>query len=184
MNKSLISLLVGLIAIAAGIISWLFFSLRSDEQEIDTLRGEVSSLKDTVASYESYSAVNGAAAASESSGAVTGALCFSQSPLPRGEVVAKRIDSGDTYTQELSTEQLQDARYTFQLTEGEYLLRYQAHENNTSQFTSSYYTACGQQKGVNCSDSSHTPLKVKVTNGEIIGDIHLCDFTYNKEPKF
>ncbi|EKE12360.1 MAG: hypothetical protein ACD_13C00230G0001 [uncultured bacterium] len=117
-------------------------------------------------------------------GTVTGKLCYPSSFLPPGEIVAKKLDSGKTYTQTYEgTFNGGGLTYSFELPDGVYHLRYQAHASSEDpdKFISGYYDECAKTMHTNeCTpDSGHINIPVAVKAGEETANIDLCDFYYN-----
>ncbi|OGM81202.1 hypothetical protein A2594_01830 [Candidatus Woesebacteria bacterium RIFOXYD1_FULL_41_28] len=130
------------------------------------------------------SAVPTAEAIITSVGTVSGKLCYPSSFLPPGEIVAKELDSGKTYTQTYEgTFNGGGLTYSFELPVGTYHIRYQAHAStkDTSIFTSGYYDECAKTMHTNeCTpDSGHINIPVTIKVGEEITNVDLCDFYYN-----
>jgi hypothetical protein len=119
-----------------------------------------------------------------STGTVSGKLCYPSSFVPPGEIVAKMLDSGKTYTQAYKgTFDGGGLTYSFELPVGTYHLRFQAHAStkDTSIFTSGYYDECAKTMHTNeCTpDSGHVNIPVAVKAGEEALNVDLCDFYYN-----
>lgn len=117
-------------------------------------------------------------------GVVSGRLCYPSSFLPPGEVVAKDLDTDKTYTQDYPGSFAGGgSTYTFNLPEGTYHLRYQAHPSSEKPeiFTSGYFTECAKTMHTNeCTpDSGHINIDVRVNAGEKVESVDLCDFYYN-----
>lgn len=117
-------------------------------------------------------------------GTVSGRLCYPSSFLPPGEIVAKDLDSGKTYTQDyVGSMAGGKLTYTFELPAGIYHLKYQAHAStkDTSIFTSGYFDECAKTMHTDqCTpDSGHINIGVEVVSKEEIQNVDLCDFYYN-----
>lgn len=118
-------------------------------------------------------------------GTVSGKLCYPSSFLPPGEIVAKDLSSGKTYTQDYAGSGAGGkSTYTFELPIGTYHIRYQAHASTDKPdiFTSGYYDECAKTMATNeCTpDSGHILGEIKVSSGTEINNIDLCDFYYNQ----
>lgn len=117
-------------------------------------------------------------------GTVSGKLCYPSSFLPPGEIIAKDLDSGKTYTQIYKgTFDGGGLTYSFELPVGIYHLKYRAHAStkDTSIFTSGYFDECAKTMHTNeCTpDSGHINIDVEVLSGKEVQNVDLCDFYYN-----
>jgi hypothetical protein len=95
-------------------------------------------------------------------GKVTGKLCYPSDFLPQGEIVAKDINTDKIYSQSYPGN---IQVYSFDLPQGTYHLRYQAHAsaNNQASFTSEYYL-----------DSNNKNASVNVETGKKVENVDLC----------
>lgn len=119
-------------------------------------------------------------------GVVSGKLCYPSSFLPPGEVVAKNLDTDKTYAQDYPGSFAGGgSTYIFNLPEGVYHLRYQAHASSDTPdvFVSGYYTECAKTMHTNeCTpDSGHININVDLKANEKVENVDLCDFYYSPE---
>lgn len=116
-------------------------------------------------------------------GTVSGKLCYPSEGLPPGEIVAKNIKTGELLQQKVDSTTSVD--YSFQLPEGSYHLRYQAHPSaaKPETFTSLYYTECVKDNpyGSCGPGDDHTMLLAVVSPGKETKNINLCDYGSSPE---
>jgi hypothetical protein len=112
-------------------------------------------------------------------GMVSGRLCYPSQVLPKGKIVAKNIQTGETIIQDYPGGEM-TFTYTFELKPGEYHLRYDVvgpEGGLLSEFYTNYSDCaladtCGERKTI------QELLPVKVESGKKVENIHLCDFIY------
>ena len=122
-------------------------------------------------------------------GTITGKICYPSEFLPKGQLVAKDLADNKLYTKNfLGSEGGAKAEYNFDLPEGKYYLRYEAHASSEdpSYFTSGYHTSCTGSEPSCSSSDKRVSFEVKVSGNQVIDNIDLCDFYYQEEnePEF
>ncbi len=124
------------------------------------------------------------------SGTVTGRLCYPSEFLPSGKIVAKSLVDGNIYLQDVNQQASKSiSTYSFKLTPGTYLLRYEAHPSSSNPETVlyGYYDGCTGVEDI-CRDRVHrrTSIPVEVIGSKVTKGVDLCDFyhTPDIEPNF
>lgn len=115
-------------------------------------------------------------------GIVSGRLCYPSQVLPKGQIVAKNIKTGETIVQDYpGSGATTDWNYSFELKPGEYHLRYDVAgpEGNLISHFYTNYSECALEDNCGERKSPLELLVVRVEPGKTIENIHLCDSFYS-----